>query len=410
MCSERTAARLHGAWKRRYSVLGILFCAYVLCYMDRMIMASALPFVAESFKLSAREMGYVLSAFFVGYALMQVPGGLLADRFGIRVVTTVCITWWSIMTALTALAQSVGALLLIRVLFGVGEGPFPATAAKAISIWFPSREIGRANGFQLAATALGATVAPLIATTMIEDWGWRYAFVVLLPGGLVLAILAWRNVRGRPAGAQRYRHYEGIQANLQLYLSTPALMWCACCLFLFNVVAWGLMNWLPTYLLQARGLQVREMGAVIAVTNLAAGIGYPLGGYLSDRHFANSPRIPILFSLLASAVLIYLAASAASPRSAAVWFILTFLVNGVAGAVIFTTPFMLVPSRAVGGAFGFVNFAGQLAGVVSPLLVGATLTVTAGNFDRVLYCLAGNCVVAAVAACRIRLPDDRPRS
>jgi len=309
-------------------------------------MASALPFVAESFKLSAREMGYVLSAFFVGYALMQVPGGLLADRFGIRVVTTVCITWWSIMTALTALAQSVGALLLIRVLFGVGEGPFPATAAKAISIWFPSREIGRANGFQLAATALGATVAPLIATTMIEDWGWRYAFVVLLPGGLVLAILAWRNVRGRPAGAQRYRHYEGIQANLQLYLSTPALMWCACCLFLFNVVAWGLMNWLPTYLLQARGLQVREMGAVIAVTNLAAGIGYPLGGYLSDRHFANSPRIPILFSLLASAVLIYLAASAASPRSAAVWFILTFLVNGVAGAVIFTTPFMLVRRAA----------------------------------------------------------------
>src|SRR4051812_20664517 len=124
-------------WKHRYTILGILSCAWLLCYVDRMVMATAIPFIAKDLHLSPLVMGGVLSAFFAGYALMQIPGGLLADRFGPRAVLTASIAWWSVLTALTGMVPGLTAMLVIRTLFGVGEGPFPSSAAKALSNWFP---------------------------------------------------------------------------------------------------------------------------------------------------------------------------------------------------------------------------------------------------------------------------------
>src|SRR5688572_4584344 len=121
------------AWKHRYSVLSVLFFTYLLCYLDRMVMATAIPFIAEDFNLSRTAMGGVLSAFFVGYAVMQIPGGLLADRFGSQIILTITIIWWSIMTALTGVVGSLAALLAIRLLFGIGEGPFPPACSKAVA-------------------------------------------------------------------------------------------------------------------------------------------------------------------------------------------------------------------------------------------------------------------------------------
>ena len=145
--------------KYRYKILGILFCAWLLCYVDRMVMATAIPFIAQDLLLSPLVIGGMLSAFFAGYALMQIPGGLLADRFGPRAVLTASIGWWSVLTALTGMVHGLTAMLAVRVLFGVGEGPFPPSAAKAIASWFPRREVARANGLLLASTSIGATVA-----------------------------------------------------------------------------------------------------------------------------------------------------------------------------------------------------------------------------------------------------------
>jgi hypothetical protein len=104
-------------------------------------------FIAQDFGLSPLGMGGVLSAFFIGYALMQVPGGMLADRFGPRRVMTASIVGWSIFTFITGTASGLAVLLMIRVLFGLSEGSFPPSASKAITLWFPPNEVGRANGF-----------------------------------------------------------------------------------------------------------------------------------------------------------------------------------------------------------------------------------------------------------------------
>lgn len=388
-------------WRRKYTVLTILCCTYALCYIDRMAMASAVPFVQADFHLSATSTGAILSAFFLGYALMQIPGGLLADRIGPRAVLTIAVTWWSVMTAATGFARGLASMLVTRFMFGIGEGPYQVSASKTLTIWFPRSELGRANGLHLAATSIGATVAPLFVAVMLVHWGWRAAFYALSLPGCAAAIAIWLFVRNPPADQAQA---DSATASLDLWQAfrTPAVFWCAATLFFINVVGWGLMNWLPTYLLHGRGFNVREMGIFTALTNLSGAIGYPLGGYLCDRFFSQRLYVPIVLGTLLCAAFTYLAAIAPSGEWAVASLSAVFLLNNAASTAVFTLPLVVVSKEVVGSAAGIVNTAGQLAGVVSPLFIGAILDATHSNFQVMLYWLVALTLLAIIPAMRIR--------
>jgi sugar phosphate permease len=393
------------AWARRHSILAVLFAAYLLCYMDRMVMASAIPFIAQEFQLSPLAMGGVLSAFFIGYALMQLPGGLLADRFGVKRVLIASICCWSVFTAATGLAGSLATLLLIRVLFGLSEGPFPPTASKTVAMWFPANEVGRANGLQLAAVNIGAAIAPVVVAPLIINFGWRAVFYALLLPGLLLALLIGAIVQDSPQRSDRARPQSPLDAptpSLTQLLQMPALVWCAGTLFVVNIVGWGLMNWLPTYLLQARGFSIARMGIGAALPYLAGAVGYYLSGHISDRYFSNRRHVPIIGGLLLAAAMTYWAAIAPTGEWAVAALVLAFLFLFIAAAGLFTLPLLLVPAAAVGSAFGFVNTAGQFAAFFSPLLVGYVLNVTQNNFTWVFYGFVGLFLIGATTALRIK--------
>jgi MFS family permease len=402
------------AWKRRYTVLVVLFCAYLLSFMDRMVMASAIPFIAEDFDLSPLSMGVVLSAFFAGYAVMQIPGGLLADRFGPRAVLAISIAWWSMMTAVTGLVSGLVVLMVVRVLFGLGEGAFPSAASKSLSIWFPAHELGRATGLQLTSTAVGASVAPLFVAALIANWGWRSVFLSLFVPGILLSVLVWRFATNVPA--EREADARGREtardaprkSTFADFMRTPAILWCAACIFLANTAGWGLANWLPTYLLQARGFDIGRMGMYAALVSIASAVGMPLGGYLCDKYFSRNLRIPIILGLAASSGFTYLAAVAPTGEWAVAYLALSAALGSIASPAIFTLPLLVVPKHAVGGAFGFVNTAGQMAGVFSPVLVGYILDATGRDFQIVFFCMIGISLMAIYPASRIRQMQAAP--
>lgn len=399
-------------WQPRYSVLLILFTAYLLCYLDRMAMASAIPFIAREFHLSPSGMGAVLSAFFAGYAFMQIPGGLLADKLGARRLLTAAILAWSVCTAITGAARSLTAMLLIRVLFGLSEGPFPPAASKAIVAWFPQRAVGRANGILLASVTVGAACAPVFVTTVVTHWGWRPVFYSLLPAGLILAILVWAFVKDSPQEALRESRSElreligqSINARpspLGPLLRSRSVIWCATALFLGSLAAWGLVNWLPTYLLQARGFNVEKMGYFATLPALSGAVGYCLGGYISDRYFSQRRHLPIVLGSLLGGAATYLAARAPTGEWAVAYLTVAFLFMYVASAGLLTLPLVLVPKETVGSAFGIVNTAGQVAGFLSPLWVGAVLEANHQDFTRVFYGFVGLFLAAAGAALCIK--------
>lgn len=400
-------------WKHRYTVLTILCGTYLLCYLDRMVMASTIPFIAKDLHLSATAMGVVLSAFFVGYALMQIPGGVLADRLGPRLVLVSSIASWSVFTALTGFAGSLKTLLTVRVLFGLGEGPLPAGAGKTLANWFPSRELARAGGLQQASTYLGAAIAPLLVASLINVTGWRPIFAFLFIPGAALGLAVWCYVSNGPTplwvASERSigpAYAEGPKGNLLSSLRTPAVRWCAASVFLSNIVSWGLMNWLPTYLLRAKGYSVTEMGFFASLTNLAGAAGFILGGYICDKYFTGRLRVPLVLGLLASAIFTCLAAVVPGKGEAVACLVLVFLFGNFSSTAVVTLPLVIVPKHAVGGAFGIVNTAGQLAGVLAPALVGYVLDLTQNNFRVVFLAMFVLTVAAVYPALRIHQPPD----
>lgn len=402
------------SWKPRHSVLGILSGAYLLCYFARMMMGSAIPFIARDFNLSPLAMGAVLSAFFVGYSVMQIPGGLLADRFGPNRVLAAAIAGWSLFTAATGFATSLVNLVVIRVLFGVTEAPFPSAASKALAIWFPPAELGRATGLMLSATQLGASLAPPLVAMIVLHGGWRLSFFSLLLPGLVIAVIVKIWIRDTPpnegsapapaaARGGDSTHASPAQ-GLGYTVRQPAVLWLFAAAFFSNLANWGLMNWLPTYLLQARGLGIAQMGVLASLPSLAGALGYVVGGQVSDRWFHQRRWIPVLVGLVLSGLCTYLAATAATAVHAVMYLVGAFLSLAVADSGISTLPVILVPRNAVGGAYGLINTGSQLAGFLSPLLVGYLLSVTGGDFEVVFYCFVGCLLIAAAAASQIRQP------
>src|ERR1700751_3667457 len=188
MLEQAAAASARAATRprrgRRY-VLLMISAMYLLTYLDRVNISTAAPEISKEFGFDKVTMGFIFSAFVWAYALFQVPGGWLSDRFGARGVRGGVVAYWSIMTAATAAAFSATSFIAVRFLFGVGEaGAFPG-ATRAMQLWYPQRERGLVQGVTHSASRFGAAIAPPIVVTIMSQFGWRPVFYICGAVGLI---------------------------------------------------------------------------------------------------------------------------------------------------------------------------------------------------------------------------------
>jgi sugar phosphate permease len=405
-------------WKARYTVLSILFATWITSQMDRMAMSVTIPYIANDFRLTPFESGVVMSVFFAGYSISQIPGGLLADTFGVRRVATLAMLWWSAFTAITGVVGNLFQMLIARFVFGLGEGVFPACAFKTIAVWFPKKERATANAIMLASNPLGVALSPLAVVGIMSIWSWRSAFLSLCIPGILISLLFWIFISDKPAKSARVSPEElieieesGVAAkdtevkkNFLSVLGEPHMWKYFLILLAFDVTFWGFTAWLPTYLVKARGFSMIQMGITASLPFFAGTIGSVLGGWVSDKYFRNRRRIPILFAELLSALFLYLTFRAHSVgmlivcQTLAGFFLLSFF------SAFWALPMNTVPKHLLGVVSGFINMAGQIAAFVSPLLFGYTIEATGGNFDLTFTLLIVFLLVSSVVV--FTLPAD----
>lgn len=171
--------------RSKYFVFTLVYIGYCICYIDRAAISLALTYIGAEFSLDATQLGLVVSVFFFSYALMQIPGGWLADRFGSNIVALIAILLWSIFTAMTGMAWSLVSLLFIRILFGIGEGAYPTASLKAVSEVFPQSQRPKAVTGMLSSNYVGSAIAPLIIAPLILAVGWRSTFYIIGVIGIV---------------------------------------------------------------------------------------------------------------------------------------------------------------------------------------------------------------------------------
>jgi MFS family permease len=421
---DRTAAPAtparHAPTRARRVLLAFALAVMAVAYLDRVCISTAAPFVKADLGLSDAQMGVVFSAFTLAYALFEVPSGWLADRFGARAMLARIVLWWSAMTAATGAATGFASLVALRWLFGMGEAGLLPSIARAYGRWLPVAERGRAFGLTVMAAALGGAATQPIVVALLERTSWRLAFVVFGSVGIVWAAAWTWWFRDDP------RDHAGVNpAELALIggdppAPHPAVPWrrllrhrglvALCAMYFGAIYGWYFyLTWLPTYLLRARGFDLRAVGWLAALPLLAIAAGSLAGGALADRlarRFGPRAglRAPGLVGLPLAALAIAAAVATPEPRLAA------YLLAAAAGlAALGVAPAWAVclalGGRHAGVVSGAMNTFGNLGGVASPLVVGWSLEAW-GSFETPLYTVAA--FYLAAAACWLAIDPRAP--
>jgi ACS family glucarate transporter-like MFS transporter len=252
--------------------------------------------------LTDQQLGFVFSSFVIGYALFQIPGGWLGDRWGARLVLTIALVWWSCATALTAIAATsslagplgiVGALALVRFLLGVGEAVALPTINRAVTDWLPFHERGLGIGIAIGGIGVGAAVTPPMTAWIMVNYGWQTAFYLSAGLGIGLAAIWWLLARDRPAEhpwittrgpvAPRSPSAESPTIPWAALRKTPTVWWLVLSYSCLGYVAYVYLSWFYLYLVNVRGFNILRGGMFAAAPFLAILVSCPLGGWVTDR-------------------------------------------------------------------------------------------------------------------------------
>src|SRR6202453_2433180 len=268
--------RLQQSSGARRKVIAFGMALAFISYLDRACISQAAPMIVRDLHFNTIQMGYIFSAFGIAYAAMEIPSGWLIDRYGPRLVLTRVVMCWSFFTAATGLAWNLWSMLTARLLFGAGEaGCFPGLA-KTFSDWLPPEERPRAEGWKACSARWGAGAAPLLVVALYASLGWRVTFVLFGAIGFVWAglfALLFRNSPNQRAAIVEHPPWKAFLRSRSAW--ALCVQWfCHFYGFYFYV------TWLPTYLLQARGVSLKHGAILGGLPLLTAGCGCLFAGYM----------------------------------------------------------------------------------------------------------------------------------
>jgi ACS family glucarate transporter-like MFS transporter len=409
----------------RWLMIGMIFVVDVLMFIDRVNISIAAKYIIPEYGLTEVQMGSVFSAFVLGYALLQIPGGWLGDRFGPRRVLAVAIFWWSVFTAVTAVAGelflvsifgTVGSFIVVRVLIGAGEAAALPNRNRLVANWIPPHERALAIGIGGSGSMLGAALTPPLIVAIMLTLGWRAAFYLAGAAGIGLAVVWYWLARDRPEQHPWLNHTElryitqGTEESVLAYSDTarsnpwPVLLrskslWCVtAAYFTIGYIAYLYFSWFYLYLVNVRGFSLTHGGLYGSLPFLTAAVVAPLAGWLSDhlsqRYGKRTGRCMLgIIGLLLGAGWICAGAAATHPLWAVVFLSLGAGSLFLGVPAYFATTIDLAKTHA-GIAGGFMNMGGNLGGALSPTLT--PLLAHHFGWDGALYASAALAFVGAL--------------
>jgi ACS family glucarate transporter-like MFS transporter len=371
-------------------------------YVDRLNLGIVAKFLLEDYKFSTESMGWILGAFSLGYAVFHVPGGWLADRYGAGRVLAGAILWFSVFTALTAVAPKLPLLSLlapawafacVRFLMGLGEAAALPVGNKMMAYWLGEKELAFGTSIFLAGVGAGGIVAPFFITWLIKSWGWRASFFVSGVVGVGLAALCYGYVTSRPeehraVNAMELAVIRGSGGERGLNSSAAKVSAVPWKIILTSRSMWGLMvshfclvypvyiffTWFFVYVMKARGMTIAKASFWGSTPFIANILMVPLWGWLSDRAAEKmgkrgGRRASAWLAIFCSAALLWSGSQTTNNTLALVQLAIAAGFNFAASAVLWTTCNDM-SAKFSGSIAGTMSTLGSLGGWLSPILTG----------------------------------------
>jgi MFS transporter, ACS family, solute carrier family 17 (sodium-dependent inorganic phosphate cotransporter), other len=395
-------------WPRRYNVVLLSTLAVFVCYIDRVNISVAIIPMAADLDWGMQTQGMVLSSFFVGYLLLQIVGGLLADRFGGKVVLGVGVLLWSLFTILTPPAASIGLGLLLatRILMGMGEAVTFPSIYSLYSRWVPITERSRAVGLANSGIPLGTIFALIVTPMIVQAWGWQWAFYLFGLVGVVWFVVWQLMVTRSPELDERVTEAEReiikagansdpVEAGppIREFLKSMPVWAIIVAHFCNNWSLYVLLSWLPTFINKGLGVDYASVGWVTMIPHVASFIFLNVAGSIADRLVRSGMDVgkvrklmqTIGFGGISTALLIV-------GEVESVWLAITIMTIGNAlGAFVvggFVVNHMDIAPKYAGTLMGITNTAGTIPGIIGVFVSGLILELT-GSWALVFQVTAG---------------------
>ena len=388
----------------RFLILGLLTIGTMINYLDRTVMSVAAPSLSKELGLNATDMGWVFSAFGWTYAAAQIPGGILLDRIGVKLTYALSVTVWSAFTLLLGFASGLRSLIGLRMGLGVAEAPcFPANS-RVLSVWFPQQERARASGVYFVGMYAGLAFLSPLLFWISGTYGWRTLFIAVGAAGILFGWI-WLKLYRDPTddrGANQ-AELDHIKAggglappgprtkfewrHIGFLLRQRQIIGAALGQFAGNFTLVFFLTWFPTYLATERQMSWIKVGFFATLPFIAAAVGVLSGGLISDfllrrTGSANIARKLPIVAGLAMASCIVAANFVKNDALVITVMSVAFFGQGMVnlGWTLLTD---VAPKRLIGLAGGVFNFCTNLAGIVTPLVVGWIVAKT-GSFEWAL--------------------------
>ncbi|GGE45682.1 hexuronate transporter [Pullulanibacillus camelliae] len=409
--------------KARLPVIIMLFLAGVVNYLDRSAISVGAPFIQHDLTLTATQMGLIFSSFSVGYTLFTFFGGVAADKFGAKLTLFVAMIVWSVFSGAIVLAVGFMSLIVIRILFGIGEGPLSVTINKMVNNWFPPEQSASVVGLTNSGTPLGGAISGPIVGFIAIAYSWRLSFVLIMIIGLIWALCWWLFIKDKPAEPPKKTVNVAVQSRpirkmpFTFYLKQKTVLFTAFAYFAYTYILFFFLTWFPSFLVDARGVSVKDMSVITIIPWVVGFIGLAGGGFLSDyilKRFLNKgvlfSRKVILFTcLFLSAVCIGLAGLITTTIGAVTLVALSVFFLYLTGSIYWAIIQDVVDQNNVGSVGGFMHFLANLAGIIGPSLTGFLVDKT-GSYTSVFLLAGGLAICASFAVIRFVRPIVFPTS
>jgi ACS family D-galactonate transporter-like MFS transporter len=384
-------------WRIFFLILGTV----AINYIDRASLSVALPLISREFHITPAIQGLLLSSFFWSYCFMQIPGGLLADRFLPRSVIAGATIAWGAFAALAAVSTGWITMILTRVGLGLAEGPIYPAGAKLIGMWMTPTERGRAAALLDGGAPLGTALGSLIIAGLISVTGsWRMAFLVAGLGTMACGAFAWFYIRNHPHEHDSVNSHErnhiqdglrrsaadlGSNVSMAGIFRSPSVWMLFVGWFCFNSLWYGFLTWVPSFLAKTQGLDIASLGWVSFLVFFAGFVGELTGGQLLDHWLraggATEKVYRRLFGISAgiATISVFLVAYV-HDQAVVITLLATTLFFLRWCGMYWTLPGLLIGGEKAGFLAGAMNFAGNFSGIVIPVTVGLIVSATGSYY------------------------------
>src|SRR5580692_9951577 len=300
----------------RWKIFLLMLMLVSVNYIDRASLSVAMPLISREFDLDPAMQGLILSSFFWTYAFMQVPGGMLADRYKPRIVIALSTIGWGFFQTIAAVSTTWPMLLLTRLGLGMTEAPIYPAGGKLNAMWMTPNERARGATLLDGGAPLGAALGAIVIAGLIAEFdSWRISFVVAGVGTVLCGAFAWWYIRNSPGEHPSVNEAEAMHvqtAHALEDLSDPVpsgrgigayfafrSVWCMCLGWMFfNTVFYGLLTWMPTYLFKVHGLDIKQLGGALFIMFFSGFVGELVGGQIGDMWRARGGQPNTVFKTL----------------------------------------------------------------------------------------------------------------